>query len=124
MLWMQRIDHQLPMLYHPILPRLRLDKATNNSLSSVLITSRIASLTGRISRLPRRRLILTMPLLPLHDKALTCNDAANLLRGIAELLDVYPADGVLLTLTLDAIGPSTATTRSAKSAKRSTTAKP
>ncbi|WP_053960752.1 hypothetical protein [Sulfobacillus thermosulfidooxidans] len=49
---------------------------------------------------------MTTPLLPLHDKALTCNDAANLLRGIAELLDVYPAGGVLLTLTLDAIGPS------------------
>ena len=41
---------------------------------------------------------MSRPLPPLHQTPLTPREAADCLRGIAELVETYPATGVLLTL--------------------------
>ncbi|MCY0880065.1 MAG: hypothetical protein OWU84_14150 [Firmicutes bacterium] len=40
------------------------------------------------------------PLLPLKEKPLTPAEAADVLRGLAEFVENYPATGVLLTVDL------------------------
>jgi hypothetical protein len=42
------------------------------------------------------------PLLPFKEKALTPRDAADLLRGLAELVEVYPVESVVISLDLQA----------------------
>lgn len=41
---------------------------------------------------------MSRPLLPLAETPLTPREAADCLRGIAEMLESYPTTGVLLTL--------------------------
>ena len=44
------------------------------------------------------------PLLPLHDKALTRAEAADLLRGLAELVELYPAPAIVVSISPEAAG--------------------
>jgi hypothetical protein len=46
---------------------------------------------------------MSRPLLPLHEKPLTPREAADCLRGLAEMLETYPATGVLLTLDVTVV---------------------
>ena len=57
-------------------------------------------------------------ILPIDHKGLTCRDAANLFRGLAELLDVYPAEGVVVTLHVDVAATGTPTSARKKTAAR------
>lgn len=43
---------------------------------------------------------MTVPLLPITQKGLTPAEAADVLRGLAEFVENYPAAGVLLTVDL------------------------
>ncbi len=47
-------------------------------------------------------------LLPIDHKPLTRRDAADCLRGLAEWIESYPTEGILLTLDVEAIASSTA----------------
>lgn len=42
------------------------------------------------------------PLLPLDHKGLTRADAADFFRGLADLIEVYPTEGVVVTLQVEA----------------------
>ncbi|WP_020373452.1 hypothetical protein [Sulfobacillus thermosulfidooxidans] len=42
-------------------------------------------------------------LLPLDHKPMTRRDAADCLRGLAEWIESYPTEGILLTLDVEAI---------------------
>lgn len=42
-----------------------------------------------------------IPMLPIDRKALTPHDAADLLNGLAALVEAYPAAKVLLTVQVD-----------------------
>lgn len=57
---------------------------------------------------------MAFPLLPLHDKPLTPAEAADVLRGLAEFVENYPAAGVLLTVDL-----AVATVKASAAPKRS-----
>lgn len=41
------------------------------------------------------------PLLPIDHKGMTPREAADLLTGIAALIEAYPAKGVVVTLNID-----------------------
>lgn len=43
---------------------------------------------------------MASPLLPLTEKPLTRADAALLLRGLAEFIESYPAEGFIVTLDI------------------------
>lgn len=62
---------------------------------------------------------MSRPLLPLTDMPLTAREAADCLRGIAEMLEAYPAPGgVLLTLdvaVVQAAAPAPRKRRATKS---------
>lgn len=44
-----------------------------------------------------------LPLLPIARKGLTRREAADLLNGLAALLENYPADAVVLTLEIEVV---------------------
>lgn len=57
--------------------------------------------------------VASTPLLPLDHKGLTRTDAADFFRGLADLIEVYPTEGVVVTLHVEAAvtGPATAKPR-------------
>ncbi|WP_020375021.1 hypothetical protein [Sulfobacillus thermosulfidooxidans] len=61
--------------------------------------------------------MVSSPLLPLNQKGLTRREAADCLRGLAELIETYPAEGVVLTVNVEAAitGQSAPQSRSTKS---------
>ncbi len=66
---------------------------------------------------------MSRPLLPLAETPLTPREAAECLRGIAEMLESYPAAGILLTLDVavaQADDRSARTRRTAKAAQKTT----
>ncbi|MCY0881963.1 MAG: hypothetical protein OWS74_08190 [Firmicutes bacterium] len=54
-------------------------------------------------------------LLPLDHRGLTRRETADLLRGLAELIDSYPHDGFVVTL--DIVPAATGTTRPKRAGK-------
>jgi hypothetical protein len=57
----------------------------------------------------------SFPLLPLDHKGLTRREAADFFRGLAEFLETYPTDGVVVTVHVE----SAITSQSAKLRKKS-----
>ena len=47
-------------------------------------------------------LMASTPLLPLDHKGLTRTDAADFFRGLADLIEAYPTEGVVVTLHVEA----------------------
>ena len=45
------------------------------------------------------------PLLPLDHKGLTRAEAADFLRGLADLIEAYPTVGVVLSVSVEAAAP-------------------
>lgn len=41
------------------------------------------------------------PLLPIEQKSLTRAQAADLLRGVAEMIELYPSDNLIVTLNVE-----------------------
>ncbi|MDA8195246.1 MAG: hypothetical protein M0Z53_14835 [Thermaerobacter sp.] len=50
-------------------------------------------------------MMTSWPLLPLSQKSLTRAEAADLFRGLAEFIEQYPADAVVVTVNIEAAAP-------------------
>lgn len=57
---------------------------------------------------------MTFPLLPLDHKGLTRAEAADVLRGLADFLEVYPTEGVVLSVAVEAAATGTTSAKSRK----------
>lgn len=58
------------------------------------------------------------PLLPITQKGLTRRQAADLLNGLAALVESYPADGIVLTVNMEVAATGAATKSPKKAASR------
>lgn len=58
------------------------------------------------------------PLLPITQKALTRRQAADLLNGLAALVESYPADGIVLTVNMEVTATGTGSKAPKKAATR------
>ena len=54
------------------------------------------------------------PLLPLDHKGLTRAEAADFLRGLADLIEAYPTAGVVLSVSVEAAATGTLSPKSRK----------
>ncbi len=63
---------------------------------------------------------MSRPLLPLQEKPLTPREAADCLRGLAEMVETYPAASLLLSLDIT-VAQSDTPVRKRKPAKSSST---
>ena len=48
--------------------------------------------------------IMGNPLLPIERKGLTRRAAADLLNGLASLIESYPVDGIVLSVNVEVVG--------------------
>ena len=60
---------------------------------------------------------MSRPLLPLHETPLTPREAADCLRGLAELVEAYPTGSVLLTLDVAVAQAEDASSRKRRTSK-------
>jgi hypothetical protein len=61
---------------------------------------------------------MSRPLLPIDHKGLTRREAADMLRGLADFVETYPTEGVVLTVDLEVAATGSIT--NATSARKKT----
>ena len=59
------------------------------------------------------------PLLPIDHKGLTCAQAADLLRGLADLIEAYPAEGIVLTVNVEGAATDAAASKAPRKKRTS-----